>query len=162
MGTAKYMSPEQFKGKVADRTADVWAFGCVVYEMMTGHTVFDGETAAEIVVAITKAEPDWTRLPLDTPVAIYRLLRRCLEKDPRQRLQPLGDARIEISDALVGSPIDPAVTLVSPRRLERIAWLGGLLLIALTTAFTTVRFFRPVPPTEMRLDIFRHLTGWRT
>src|SRR5262249_36559394 len=80
LGTAAYMSPEQAKGKDADRTTDVWGFGCVLYEMLSGRVVFDGETAAEVLSEVLKSEPDWHRLPAETPEAIRRLLRRCLQK----------------------------------------------------------------------------------
>src|SRR5262249_35655564 len=81
IGTAAYMSPEQAKGKEVDRTSDVWAFGCLLYEMLTGSAVFEGETTSEILAGVLKGEPDWTRLPAKTPEAIRRLLRRCLKKD---------------------------------------------------------------------------------
>src|SRR5437867_5555978 len=92
MGTPAYMSPQQAKGQNANRNSDVWAFGCVLYEMLTGCAVFKGETVSEILVGVLKAEPDWQRLPVETPVPIRRLLRRCLQKDHRERLQHIGDA----------------------------------------------------------------------
>jgi eukaryotic-like serine/threonine-protein kinase len=98
LGTAGYMSPEQAKGKKADARADIWAFGVVLYEMLTGKRAFEGETASEILAAVMMAEPDFDRLPSATPVSIRRLLRRCLNKDPRQRLQAIGEARIVIED----------------------------------------------------------------
>jgi serine/threonine-protein kinase len=98
LGTAAYMSPEQAKGRQADRTADVWAFGCVLYEMLTGRAVFDGETIGEVLAGVFKGEPDWGRLPAETPEGIRRLMRRCLQKDRRERLQHIGDARIEIRE----------------------------------------------------------------
>src|SRR5215471_19151532 len=78
LGTAAYMPPEQAKGKQADRTADVWAFGCVLYEMLTGRSIFHGETVGEVLAGVLKDEPDWDRLPADTPEALRRVLRRCL------------------------------------------------------------------------------------
>jgi eukaryotic-like serine/threonine-protein kinase len=98
LGTAAYMSPEQAKGKETNRTGDVWAFGCVLYEMLTGHAAFDGETVGEIHAGVLKADPDWNRLPAATPGAIRRMLRRALKKDPRQRLGDIRDARIEIEE----------------------------------------------------------------
>jgi serine/threonine-protein kinase len=86
LGTAAYMSPEQAKGKEADRSSDIWAFGCVVCEMLTGHPAFEGETIGEILAGVFKTEPDWRRLPSETPEAIRRLLRRCLQKDRSRRL----------------------------------------------------------------------------
>ncbi len=92
------MSPEQAKGKESDRTTDLWAFGCVLYEMLTGSAAFQGETIGEILAEVFKADPDWTRLPDATPEGIRRLLRRCLQKDAALRLRDAGDARIEIHE----------------------------------------------------------------
>ena len=83
LGTAAYMSPEQARGKAVDRRADIWAFGCVLYEMLTGRRAFAGETVTDIIAAVLKNEPDWAALPADTPPPIRPLLGRCLEKDPR-------------------------------------------------------------------------------
>src|SRR5262249_48851238 len=96
LGTAAYMSPEQAQGKEADRTSDVWAFGCVLYEMLTGHRAFQGETVSEIIAGVLKGEPDWGRCSEDTPEPIRRLLRRCLQKDRKLRLHDIADARLEI------------------------------------------------------------------
>src|SRR6185436_18373112 len=96
--TAPYMSPEQTRGKAVDRRTDVWAFGCVLYELLTGRRAFGGETPSDAIAAILEREPDWTKLPPSTPPAIRRLLRRCLEKDPKRRLRDIGDARLELDD----------------------------------------------------------------
>src|SRR5437867_1353222 len=116
LGTAAYMSPEQAKGKEADRTSDVWAFGCVLFEMLTGRSAFQGETVSEILAAVLRAEPEWNRLPMETPESIRRLLRRCLNKDRKLRLQHLGDARIEIEEA----PAANVRQIVPPRLKERL------------------------------------------
>ena len=100
LGTAAYMSPEQAKGTAVDRTSDVWAFGCVLYEMLSAHAVFDGDSVSEILSEVLKSEPDWRRLPAETPEGIRRLLRRALQKDRKRRLHDIADARIEIDDAL--------------------------------------------------------------
>jgi Tol biopolymer transport system component len=102
LGTAAYMAPEQAKAKPVDRRADIWAFGCVGYEMLTSRKAFDGETISDVLAAILKDEPDWSALPATTPVPMQRLLRRCLQKDVRQRLQSMGDARIAIEEMLAG------------------------------------------------------------
>jgi len=96
LGTAAYMAPEQAKGKSVDRRADIWAFGCVLYEMLTGATAFSGETITDILAAVVMREPDWSRLPAGTPPGARALLERCLTKDPRQRLQAMGEARIAL------------------------------------------------------------------
>ena len=100
LGTAAYMSPEQARGKVVDRRADVWAFGCVIYEMLTARQAFSGETVVDTLSAILNREPDWRLLPPETPSAIRRLLPRCLAKDLKRRIHDISDARIEIEDAL--------------------------------------------------------------
>jgi eukaryotic-like serine/threonine-protein kinase len=129
LGTAAYMAPEQAKGKPVDRRADVWAFGCVLYEMLTGTVAFCGETVTDTLAAVVREEPDWTRLPAGTPPQLGTLLRRCLQKDPRQRLQAIGDARIALDEILS----DPAASASRPERAQRSkSWLaaglaGGLL-----------------------------------
>jgi eukaryotic-like serine/threonine-protein kinase len=149
MGTAAYMSPEQAKGKEADRTSDVWAFGCVLYEMLTGHAPFSGETISEILAGVLKGEPDWDRLPADTPESIRRLLRRCLTKDRKLRLQHVGDGRIEIEE-----PRTTRVPQTVPRRGERFAWISALAVVVIIAAFLAAQVFRPVPaPREVRLQI---------
>ena len=115
LGTAAYMAPEQARGKAVDRRADIWAFGCVLYEMLTGRRAFEGEVVSDTLAAILRGEPDWTALPASTPGSIRRLLRRCLEKDRRERLQAIGDARIEVKDALSGAA-DTAATSVAAAR----------------------------------------------
>ncbi len=115
LGTAAYMSPEQARGKAVDKRADIWAFGLVVYEMLSGRAGFGGETITDILAAVVSREPDWTALPAATPASIRRLLARCFEKDPKRRLRDIGDARIEIDQA----PNDvrgPEVGTVGPRR----------------------------------------------
>ena len=96
LGTAAYMSPQQARGQAVDKRADIWAFGCVLYEMLTGRVAFAGETVSDTIGKILEREPDWSALPAATPPAIQRLLRRCLAKDPKQRLRDIGDVRIEI------------------------------------------------------------------
>lgn len=100
LGTAPYMSPEHLRGKVADRRTDIWAFGCVLFEALSGKMTFRSETFSDTISAILNAEPDWQKLPPSTPAFLQRLLRQCLQKDPRNRLQSIGDARVEIEDVL--------------------------------------------------------------
>ena len=154
LGTAAYMSPEQAKGKELDRTADVWAFGCVLYEMLTGRPVFDGETVGEILGGVFKAEPEWRQLPDDTPQGILRLLRRCLQKDRKQRLQSIGDARIEIQEAQEDIRSGPHPVQRARMRRERLAWISILMLVTLIAVVAIVMNSRAVPPPrEVRLDI---------
>ena len=100
MGTAAYMSPEQARGKAVDNRTDIWAFGCVLYEVLTGNVPFLGETVSDMIAAILGREPDWKALPATTPALLHRLLRRSLQKDSTQRLHHIADARIEIEEAL--------------------------------------------------------------
>ena len=102
LGTAAYMSPEQAKGKLVDRRADIWAFGALLFEMLTARLAFSGETTSEILAAILKDEPDWSALPAATPPGARELMRRCLQKDPRQRLRDIGEARIALENLLAG------------------------------------------------------------
>src|SRR5688500_8454426 len=99
LGTAAYMAPEQARGKPVDKRADIWAFGCVLFEMLTGHRTFDGQDVTDTIAAIVRGEPDWVSLPSDTPPQIRRLLKRCLAKDPKHRLREAGSAIVEIDEA---------------------------------------------------------------
>ena len=100
LGTAPYMSPEQAKGQAVDKRSDIWAFGCVLFEMLTGRRAFGGDDASDTLASVLKADPVWRLLPADTPPAIRKLLRRCLAKERRDRLADVSDARLEISQAL--------------------------------------------------------------
>jgi serine/threonine-protein kinase len=117
LGTAAYMSPEQARGKVVDKRADIWAFGCVVFEMLTGQRAFEGELISDVLASVLKTEPNWQALPADTPAGVQRLLRRCLEKDPRRRLQAIGEARVQIEDLLSGAPDATVAPAPSPVRV---------------------------------------------
>src|SRR6266436_6576564 len=120
LGTAAYMSPEQAKGKPVDRRTDIWAFGCVLYEMLTGQMAFRGETNTDILAAVLKEEPDWSHLPAATPPQVRSLLHRCLKKDMKQRLQAIGDARIVLEEVLTAAPQDAMFgTITQPAKLWR-------------------------------------------
>jgi eukaryotic-like serine/threonine-protein kinase len=110
LGTAAYMSPEQARGKPVDKRADIWAFGCVLFEMLRGKRAFAGEDVTDTLAFIITKEPDWNALPIETPPLLRRLLRRCLEKDLRRRLHDIGDARLEIEDAGHEAPGDASST----------------------------------------------------
>ncbi len=99
LGTAAYMSPEQARGKGVDKRTDIWAFGCVLYEMLTGRIAFPGETLSDTIVAVVERTPEWSVVPSDTPAVILKLLRRCLEKEARRRLRDIGDARYDLEEA---------------------------------------------------------------
>jgi len=104
LGTASYMSPEQARGKPVDRRTDVWSFGCVLYEALTGRRAFPGETISDVIARVIQTEPDWNELPAALPMTVRRLVQRCLHKDPDRRLRDIGDARLEIQEALTESP----------------------------------------------------------
>jgi Tol biopolymer transport system component len=110
MGTAAYMSPEQARGHPVDKRADIFAFGCVLFEMLTGKPCFGGSTVSDILAAVLRAEPDWAALPQDLPKPILQLLRRCLDKEPRTRLRDIGEARICLESVLRGEIDEPAGT----------------------------------------------------
>jgi len=119
-GTAAYMSPEQARGQAVDKRTDIWAFGCVLYEMLTGHAAFARETLPDTLAAVIGSEPDWRQVPGDVAPRITRLVRRCLDKDPRQRLRDIGDARFELQDALADPlPADAPPPLREMRRMPR-------------------------------------------
>ena len=126
LGTAAYMSPEAARGRAADKRSDVWAFGCVLFEMLTGRRLFEGETISDTLASVLKTDPDWTRLPAETPASIRRLLRRCLEKDRTRRLDSAAAARLEIDDALA-APAADSLPVVTPPRMR--AWPMGLALV---------------------------------
>ena len=121
LGTAAYMSPEQARGKAVDKRADIWAFGVVLYEMLTGAMLFRGETASDSMIAVATREPDWNALPAGTPEHVRKLLARCLEKDPRLRLRDIGEARIALD-----SPPQPDSQPVAPKAPTPLPWIIAL------------------------------------
>ena len=122
LGTAAYMSPEQARGRPVDKRTDVWSFGCLVFECLTGRALFRGETVSDLIAKILEREPDWKALPRETPPRLTDLLRRCLRKDPRERLRDIGDARLELADAMTPIP-GAADAAAPPRRAPAWAWL---------------------------------------
>ena len=122
LGTAAYMSPEQARGRPVDRRADIWAFGAVVYELLTGRRSYAGESVTELLAAVIRDEPDWAALPSDTPRRIRELLARCQVKDPRKRLQAIGEARIVLEE-VIANPRSDAVSAIAPAAPARSRWL---------------------------------------
>jgi hypothetical protein len=144
LGTAAYMAPEQARGAAADKRADIWAFGCLLYEVLTGKPVFHGDTTSDILAAVLRAEPDWRALPAATPLTIRKLLRRCLERDRKQRLQAIGEARIAIdAPPEEGQIAQPSNALRSPKLFWTIAAAASLAALAL--AFVHFREKAPEP-----------------
>ena len=143
LGTAAYMSPEQARGRSVDKRTDVWAFGCVLFEMLSGRRVFDGDDVTDTLASVVKTEPAWSVLPATTPPAIRRLLERCLRKDPARRLRDIADAKLEIDEAL-SAPEQPVtstdVSVVATRTRERRLWIAAVCLavgglMAMTAAY---------------------------
>jgi len=151
IGTPAYMSPEQARGKPADKRSDIWSFGCVLYEMLTATVPFQGETVSDTLANILQTDPDWQALPQTTPANIRSLLRHCLKKDPRRRLQHIGDAGIEIDETLTSLTVSvPTVEKMRPAGLRRlIAWAAAcLILIVLATSLITWNLKRTPPPRQ--------------
>ncbi|UCG55887.1 MAG: PD40 domain-containing protein, partial [Phycisphaerales bacterium] len=174
--TPAYMSPEQARGKPTDKRSDIWAFGCIMYEMLTGQLPFEGQTATEMLARIIEREPDWELLPHDTPSNIRVLLRRCLEKNPQQRLRDIGDALIEIQETLnLPENVPPQTTTLRTDR-QPVGWprlvalvtvgviIGGILIgagfwilwPADSIPRAAVRSFSIIPETELALEAQTH------
>lgn len=153
LGTAAYMAPEQVKAKPVDRRADIWAFGCVLYEMLSGKKAFAGDSVPETLAAILHNEPDWSQLPSDTPLRVRVLLQRCLQKDPKQRLRDIGDARISLDEVLSGAPDhalagSPQYPSVLWRRA--LPWTVATLLFVTSASLAFVHFHqKSAAPAEM-------------
>ena len=138
------MSPEQARGQAVDKRTDIWAFGCVLYEMLTGRVAFAGETVSDTIAAILEREPDWSRLPESTPVNTHRLLQRCLEKDPNRRRRDIREARIELDES-IALPVEVKIPAEQSSFRRRAPWAlaSGTLAIGFTIAA-----FWPMPPFE--------------
>ncbi len=153
MGTAAYMSPEQVRSKTVDKRADIWAFGCVLYEMLTGKQTFGGETIPDTISAVLSREPDWSALPAGLPAGVTRLLRRCLQRDRDKRLRDIADARLEMEEALAepmaatpAAPAPAARTAPSRSRLGSTLWITGTAVLALALAGVSLLHFRETTP----------------
>jgi serine/threonine-protein kinase len=158
LGTAAYMAPEQARGAAVDKRADIWAFGVVLMEMLTGVMSFRGETVSDTLAGVLRAPIDWSALPPDTPPLVRRLLERCLERDPKRRLRDIGEARIALSepDVLKPAAVPPPSTVVVPKRYW-VLWaalgLGIVAALAATGLWLTTRD-RTAPSGITRLSIF--------
>jgi serine/threonine protein kinase len=150
LGTAPYMSPEQARGRAADRRADIWAFGCVLYEMLAGAPAFKGQDIADVLANVLKSEPDWSAVPAGTPSHVHLCLQRCLQKDLRQRFQDIGDVRLALAGAFDAPPRERV-----PATTPRGAWAGWVIaavaLIALGVLLISPRQGPDAP--ETRLEI---------
>ncbi len=160
IGTAAYMAPEQAKGHVVDRRADIWAFGCLLYEMLTGRRVFDSRDVSEVLAAVILKDPDLSSLPTDVPPAVRSLLARCLVKDPKDRLRDIGEARLALREAREGGTAVADHPVGPPRATPaQSAWRGpvlatvGMLAAAAVAGVTVWLLTRPDPPRVARFDL---------
>ena len=155
LGTAAYMAPEQARGKVVDKRADIWAFGCVLYEMLAGRPAFPGSDLSEVLAGVIKSDPAWNALPSTTPASLRKLLHRCLQKDPKLRLRDIGEARVEIDEALAGPASEPLIAkpLAAPAAWRRPVVLAPLSLLvgAIVAGIVTWLALRPSPVTPSRV-----------
>ena len=153
LGTAAYMSPEQARGQAIDKRVDIWAFGCVLFEMLTGRMTFSGDTVSDTIAAILERPPDWSRLPAATPPNLRLVLERCLQKDPKRRWRDIGDVGIEFDDGQRIPQASVREGSTNSRRWERAAWTAAVLLVAGAATLLTSTFRKaPVPP-EMRFEL---------
>jgi serine/threonine protein kinase len=153
LGTAAYMSPEQASGKTADRRADIWGFGAVLYEMLSGGRAFAGESVSDTLASVLKVDPDWKALPAETPASIRRLIQRCLTKDRKQRLQAIGEARIAIDESLSGASHQTTEPTPAGRTIVPWAVTGVLALAFAIALWAPWHPSRPVEQRPVRLDV---------
>ena len=172
LGTAAYMSPEQAKGRVADKRSDVWAFGCVLYEMLTGKRAFDGEDVSDTLAAVLRADPDWSTLPADVPPGVRTVLKRCLERDRKARIPEISTVRFLLQDAVTqpAAPVAAALPAARPRMSSLSIVAAAIAGVALVTAGaaaawrlkpsprqSVIRFPIILPPKEMLTNPGRRL-----
>jgi Tol biopolymer transport system component len=162
LGTAAYMSPEQARGQSVDRRSDVWAFGCVLYEMLTGRLAFPGETSSDMIARILGSEPDWSAIPTATPAHLRRLLRRCLVKDQQRRLRDMADVGIEIDSGDEALPGLPKGADAAGGRPAWTMWTPWVFVAALAAALAAWEIRRPIGPPGNPLDNarFTRFTDW--
>jgi len=153
LGTAAYMAPEQAKGRAVDKRADIWAFGCILYECLTGKRPFEGETITETLAAILKVEPDWKAMPVAVPWRVKDLVHRCLEKNAQERLHDIADARIEIMHGVLAVPgVEESIAL-APVRWRILPWLVAVVM-TLTAAAFALRGLLPPAKTSLQRRYF--------
>ena len=158
LGTAAYMSPEQARGKAVDKRADVWAFGCVLYEMLTGRRAFDGEDVSDTIASILRGDPDWSLIPSSISPTVRQYLKRCLTKDPGQRVHDIADVRLALEGAFDVPVETPATATSAPRGWKQTLAMAGALagaavVVAVLGAFIARVAFPDAPPKVMRLTI---------
>jgi Tol biopolymer transport system component/serine/threonine protein kinase len=157
LGTPGYMSPEQARGQTVDKRADIWAFGCLLYEMLSGERAFGGETSSDAIASVLRDEVEWKHLPVSTPPELLRLLRRCLQKDPKNRFQDIGDARVELAELTSGAYA--ATAQESPSLRWKATAVAALLLLVVVLAYVLIPPPKTVPrfthPVQVTSDVGR-------
>src|SRR5262249_6386947 len=156
LGTAGYMSPQQAKGRAVDKRADIWAFAVILYEMLTGKRAFRGDDVSDTLVAILRDDPDWSALPPDTPARIRQILRVCLQRDPKQRVQSIGDVRLALEGAFETAPptVGAAVVTSHFAGWRRAVIVSGLMIISAVIAGAAMwTLMRPAAPRVTRTTI---------
>jgi len=155
LGTAGYMSPEQAEGRTVDRRTDVWAFGAVLYEMLTGRRAFHAADVSDTLAAVLMKEPDWTALPATVPPAVVTVLRRCLQKDRKQRVRDIGDVSLALEGAFETAAPQTTSSATSSAPGGRLAWVAFAVAVLgmVALAIPALRYLRETPPPEMRVDI---------
>ncbi len=144
LGTAAYMSPEQARGRPVDKRADIWSFGVVLFEMLTGQRLFSGETISDTLASVLKTEPNWHALPAAAPPRLRGLLRRCLDKDAKRRLRDIGDARVQIEELLSGAPDEAGVSAIpTPQSVWQRALPWGVAAAAVVVAAAATTRWSP-------------------
>jgi len=155
LGTAAYMSPEQARGKPVDRRADIWAFGCVLFEMLTGTRAFGGDDVSDVLASVLAREPDWSRLPADLSPALAQYLQRCLQKDPKRRIRDIGDVLLALDGAFDTPASAPAPAIRARPLLTRVMPIAAAALVAAAATGVVMWNRRPVaaPPPVSRFDV---------
>ncbi len=147
LGTAAYMSPEQARGRTVDKRADIWAFGAVLYEMLTGQRAFPGEDVTDTLAAVVKLDPKWDALGADVPARVRQVLRVCLQKDPRQRAQAIGDVRLALEGAFETAALPGETRVRAAASWKRVTLVGaGALLLGAALAGGAMRMATPTIP----------------
>ena len=165
LGTAAYMSPEQARGKPTDRRADIWAIGIVLFEMLSGKRAFEGEDVSQTLAAVIMTEPDWSLLPLETPRPILQLLQRCLDREPHDRLQAIGEFRIAVSRYLAdpsGVMVYPTAEVVQAPRRRILPWVLATFVVATIVAVIATWNLKPTEPQPLTARFYHELPDDQT
>ena len=159
LGTAAYMAPEQARGKTVDKRADIWAFGCVLYEMVTGRRAFPADEVSDTLAMVLMKEPDWSRVPSATPAAIRTLVRRCLERDRTRRLPDIGVARLEIEE-LGNAPVLATTQIRVPRGRRGVAWIVATAASVIAIGVSALHFMeRPAAIAPIQFQVLPPVTA---